>query len=561
MWLKSCDTEHELCRARKEQRELLLPTRVIDVADVHSRPRLIELLREECADYVCLSHCWGRSQPFKTEQNSLAERKVGMDVDNMPKTFRDAIMITRNLGIQYLWIDSLCIIQDSAEDWARESAQMGKIYRDAAVTIFAKHADSDDGGCFSSRSARASLLCRTPIFDELVSVLEGRDCDTLPTFIQAKLHHAGSHSLPEHHSIFETIKALDPRQFPLDLRAWVLQESILSHRALLYDEDELRWTCPTVKACECLPEGHIRQSWSRFDKGDAETVSTRELSNAWALIVHEFSTRRLTYNKDKLPALAGIASEMQRYKHSTYLAGLWQDDLRINLSWFVFPRSANAPYRETKRIQESTIPSWSWAKIEGEVRMRVHYDDLNNEPKLDDDNFNRAQSLLCELIDCKTTPSNPLNPFGDVRTGFLGLRGRLGQAVCCAPVTDTFYIDRIPIKDTWSNLQTGWFDPDVSPIPSNNPVNKIWCMPLYNNHGNLICLALIPASADRVSRSRAEYPSSICGRIFERVGIVSPKLVRFNEEIPPGHFSTAPEQNSALQSWFETCEVESIVVV
>lgn len=145
-----------------------------------------------------------------------------MDIDAMPKTFRDAITITRELGIKYLWIDSLCIIQDSAEDWARESAQMGKIYRDAAITIFAEHSDSDDGGCFTSRSGATSALCRTPMFDDVYAHIRNQKSLSTRTFIQAKLHHAGGHSMPEHHSIFETIKTLDRRTVPLNLRAWEL---------------------------------------------------------------------------------------------------------------------------------------------------------------------------------------------------------------------------------------------------------------------------------------------------------------------------------------------------
>lgn len=493
-----------------------------------------------------------------------------MDVRTMPQTFQDAIAITRNLGIKFLWIDSLCIIQDSSEDWARESAQMGRIYRDATITIFAEHADGDDGGCFSLRSGRASALCRTEMFDPLVGFFSKEGSHTPLAMVQAKLHHAGGHSLPERHSIFETVKALNSRQTgPLNSRAWVLQESILSHRALLYDEHEVRWSCPTMKACECIPEGQVRRSWSRLDKGDPDIVDTRELANAWSAIVRDFSRRGLTYSKDKLPALAGIASEMLQYKRSTYLAGLWKDDLQTNLAWSVHPRGVGAPYRGTTRIKNSHTPSWSWAKVEGEVRMLNHSYDITN---FTDARSTRAKSLVGEIVECNTTPANDLNPFGEVSSGVLILRGRLGQAKCCSPVTTSHHIDRIPLQDSKSNLKMAWFDPDISPIPKEAPIDSVWSIPtVYSNSDSLYCLGLILVSADRAEKTRLEHPW-VEGRIFERVGIVSamPILSRTFETDntvtattgePTKHSSPETDQDSGFFNWLEHCEVSTITVI
>lgn len=75
----------------------------------------------------------------------------------MPKTFRDAIIVARQLDLRYLWIDSLCIIQDSADDWSKESAEMGRICQQASITIFAESAENDDGGLFFDRDVEIML--------------------------------------------------------------------------------------------------------------------------------------------------------------------------------------------------------------------------------------------------------------------------------------------------------------------------------------------------------------------------------------------------------------------
>lgn len=519
------------------------------------------------ADYVSLSHCWGKSPAYKTEILSLLDRRRGMSVVEMPKTFRDAVAITRNLGLQYLWIDSLCIIQDSAVDWARESAQMGRIYRDAAITIFAESSDSDAGGCFASRpqTGKTSALYRTPMLDALMDLFsEQRGCPG-SSFVQQKLHHAGSHSLPEQYSIFESAKRLIVMEglTPLSSRGWVLQESILSFRSLTYDQHEVRWACPTMIACECIPEGHARKSWSRFDKGDVDVVEERSLFNAWATIVNEFSLRRLTFGKDKLPALAGIVSEMCLHRTSTtYVAGLWEDTLRRDLAWFVPPRSTSAPYRQTCRTQGCQAPSWSWAMVEGPVRMHLeHSDGTKTKEDTDTQRSNRAEPLECEILRCSSTPISTLNPFGDC-SGILKLRGRLGHARCCAPISTTFYVDRIPLEDTWSGRETAWFDPDVTPVPKATATDEIWCMPLYHKGAELWCLALRPVSKGQASHTVGGH-STVRNEVYKRVGVVRAKYISLHDisAEPMKHFSAIAEHNTAMLAWFEQCEVKTINVV
>ena len=94
-----------------------MPLRLLDVDDNLSRGgiRLCES-KSLCGNYITLSHCWGNESPFTTQHSSMESRKQGIKLDELPKTFQDAICITRELGVKYLWIDSLCICQDDKGD-------------------------------------------------------------------------------------------------------------------------------------------------------------------------------------------------------------------------------------------------------------------------------------------------------------------------------------------------------------------------------------------------------------------------------------------------------------
>jgi hypothetical protein len=157
-WLRECREKHTKCRASYEP---ALPSRVLDLVklDQTSTIKLLETggMRGE---YVCLSHCWGNAQLITTERKTLELRKAGIPWDALSKTFQDAIVFTRCLQVRYLWIDSLCIIQDDQDDWRREAANMASIYENAWLTIAATKSSGGAGGCFSVASSKhqAKLL-------------------------------------------------------------------------------------------------------------------------------------------------------------------------------------------------------------------------------------------------------------------------------------------------------------------------------------------------------------------------------------------------------------------
>jgi hypothetical protein len=115
----------------------------------HQQPFLFEA-SDIVAPYIALSHCWGQTAIVRTTKATFARRKQGIDISLLPPAFRDAIDIACRLDVRYLWIDSLCIIQDDQLDWQTKSARMSTIYQQTLLTISAGL--SGHGGGYLSKT-------------------------------------------------------------------------------------------------------------------------------------------------------------------------------------------------------------------------------------------------------------------------------------------------------------------------------------------------------------------------------------------------------------------------
>jgi hypothetical protein len=216
-WLGTCIMKHETCRPALEAG---LPSRVLDVSGDAEKIRLY-VSQNESSRYVCLSHCWGNEKPVCiTTKDSLESNKRGIGYASLPKTFRDAVDIVRRLGLQYLWIDSMCIIQDDKEDWEQEAAKMASIYENAFLTIAAASSSGDADGCYHS-SPRESSLHRY--------VLEGPNGSDISILVRKMITH------------FDTAghNNLNIPELPLLHRAWVYQERLLSPRFVHFSPAEI----------------------------------------------------------------------------------------------------------------------------------------------------------------------------------------------------------------------------------------------------------------------------------------------------------------------------------
>jgi hypothetical protein len=179
-WIKDCDDTHQNCwpKLNHTQNEILtkeatfLPTRMVDVGGVDRHPRLIitsesqpEIWKDDIPKYMALSYCWGSMEEanklLKTTHTTIASRTQKIEYDTMPQTFKDAVTVARVLDIQYMWVDSLCIIQDDAPDWQSESSKMAEIFSNAYLTLAAAYGSSFNDG-FLNQSV-PDLTCTVPV--------------------------------------------------------------------------------------------------------------------------------------------------------------------------------------------------------------------------------------------------------------------------------------------------------------------------------------------------------------------------------------------------------------
>lgn len=147
-WLSSCLGYHPSCRRTSSA---VLPSRVLRIVDMN-HVYLHEIADDEAGIYACLSHRWGNQTVLKTTSATLQDYKKNIPWAELPKTFQDAMSFTFRLGIGHLWIDSLCILQDSAEDWRHEGSMMSKIYEGSYVTLAATVAADASEGLFRTSS-------------------------------------------------------------------------------------------------------------------------------------------------------------------------------------------------------------------------------------------------------------------------------------------------------------------------------------------------------------------------------------------------------------------------
>lgn len=263
----------------------------------------------------------------------------------MPKTYRDAVLISHELNIQYLWIDSLCIIQDDPLDWEEEVARMDIIYEGAQVTLAAAWGVNADSGCFREHVPRMIV--------EVNEINEGSaTMDEIRSRIVLRPR-------------FDSYQSYFVKDAPLSSRAWTLQEFILSRRVLFFAEVGMYWYCSD----SCDVEDHLDSTAADKRLPNLGKISrgqhrgTQALYDSWQDIIRQYSNRSLTYPADKLAALAGIIRLFLRGAEDTPLVGLWGSDIHGGLLWSA--QSHNQIDEEAVRILE--IPSWSWLKMKGGV--------------------------------------------------------------------------------------------------------------------------------------------------------------------------------------------------
>lgn len=221
-WLHVCDNEHGHARdASSGGCAVQMPTRLIYVGE--SSEHLEDIKDSDFLRYLALSHCWGGSTSLSTLTSNIDKFRSEIPHKQLPLNFQEAIKVTRALKISYLWIDSLCIIQDDPEDWRQEAARMGQVFSNAYCTIAATSAAASNEGFLTPKlNSALSATFKTPEGGLL------------------------------HISEFMENCNRDLESAPLNTRGWVMQERALSRRTLHFTKTQVYWECGNGLHCERL---------------------------------------------------------------------------------------------------------------------------------------------------------------------------------------------------------------------------------------------------------------------------------------------------------------------
>jgi hypothetical protein len=310
----------------------------------------------ESGKYLCLSYCWGDAThiPKSTHQTKSQWMKE-IPWSALPKTFQDAITFVRHLGHRYIWIDSLCIVQDDLADWEREAAQMASIYRNSYLTLAATASADGRGGCFFTQDEKHHAEELTVAVNGVSYTLYYRE--TLPHFAgpDLKLTMTPLGSIQKH--------------FPLLTRGWIHQERLLSPRVLHFGHQELLWECMEEHICQCQssPIHDVNFPKTKYSVS-LDSSSSRNLVRFWKGMVSDYTKLNLSVPSDRLPAMAGMAKYLESSMGGSYLSGLWQESLVENMLW-MSPTEERAGRRTRldPKAPYQHVSTWSWASIEGRI--------------------------------------------------------------------------------------------------------------------------------------------------------------------------------------------------
>lgn len=397
-WLKACD-QHELCQQLANQ-DSFIPTRLLDLGmENQDLICLVETKgQKKYSKYSTLSHCWGAFVNLRMFRSNIEEFKKQIRLSEFPQNFKDAVYSARQLGISYIWIDSLCIMQGDADDWNAEAPRMHSVYGQSYINFAAASARNCHEGFFRHRQV-SSL---PPSTVETRWKGQQQTCKVI-------------------RNDFWTAELLNE---PLYRRAWVLQERMLSPRTLNFGSRQIFWQCLGMTACESMPYGipdvisdggRDELQWRQFVNRKKKNTKQDQLylREIWRHVVDTYMSCRITVTSDKLPALDGLREKLTGLLGEEYFAGLWQNDIAEQLAWQVTDASTadNTPARRQDGPSDTWIaPTWAWASVDGMVVV----------PK----RLRQERSYKLEIVGKPQLTKDPKKPLA-LSAGHLNVKGKL----------------------------------------------------------------------------------------------------------------------------------------
>ncbi|KAL5382889.1 hypothetical protein PMIN02_009787 [Paraphaeosphaeria minitans] len=428
--IRQCKGNHSLCRDRNGD---FTPHRLLDLSVAN--PSKAICLRELGADanaeqaaqeYFALSYRWGIGRGMlQTTSKTLNAYKKNIAWDTLPRAFQEVILFTKSLGVRFLWIDSLCVVQDDPSDKIRASLELKDVYGNASLTIASTSAAEPTKGLFAPQMQTFKVQAN----DSKGSLSKVYVREQPSHYSFKKASDVGS-PMNNWELLSDASKEANART-PLLLRAWAYAERLLSPRVLHFTDSEMLLECREAFQCEC---GRIDDA--AFDPRKTDTVKqdfaqcaaladanghrrmdsvvsqlaatslsdgTDDLSTTpanplelWSYIVTEYTARNVTYDTDRLMAIAGVAKTISRAIGAGYVAGHWMSST-LGLLWYP---SEGAQCRRPKQIADRNVPSWSWASVEGSP---IFFDNSS------------AMDLACTASFSVNGSQNIFSPFsGDV---------------------------------------------------------------------------------------------------------------------------------------------------
>ncbi|KAK3388011.1 heterokaryon incompatibility protein-domain-containing protein [Podospora didyma] len=383
-----------------------LPDRILDLGTDNDSISLHEASSpspqgSEAAKYATLSHCWGGYLPIRLIKSNLSEFRHNIKWHLLPKTFQDAVAFARRLGFRYLWIDSLCIVQDDADDWAKQSAKMAGIYENSTITLAATvAADGRDGLFTPPRESLAGYVTVGAPFKVKLGEITWDELSKLGAgYYLVKEWPSDNRKHPGYFFHYGADNALAGNAALLG-RGWVYQERVLSRRVLHFGHSELLWECNQGVSCQC---GNWRHSGSRHPGAQFPKLQHAQSLNGsnfqslpesmegymfglryrWQRIVSEFSALSITFESDRIPAVAGIAKQfLTRLPPGSlnFVLGVWKEFLFEHLLWqpAYWTTSDSTRWLSAQPGDPAARPpSWTWASVGGAVQYPMEDPSMN----------------------------------------------------------------------------------------------------------------------------------------------------------------------------------------
>jgi hypothetical protein len=461
----TCDKSHINCHKKSYETTASsgLPAMVLDVSSfTESDQEMIKLHRVAGQElkYAALSYCWGTMQLNATRTSNVHKYMFQIPISSLPQTLQDAVTVTRKLGLRYLWVDSMCIIQDSDYDKAHEIGRMEMIYNHAYITISASSAIDCTQGFLQQRTFGGSYMC--------LPFQLGANITTEVALGPIWLPNSNPYVLGGE---------------PIHDRAWTFQENFMSRRILIYGKYQIYWKCAVDWGKEGgnVSRGEYHQLVPGSDNFSGLEASYHVLQCPtavdWKAVVALYSSKELGDPEDKMPAISSIASFFARKMNDKYLAGLWSKTFRELLCWKLLSSA-----RPLTRAPCWRAPSWSFYSVDGPLAFESN---INFEY-----NKESPAPLAATVISCDVTPASPQAPFGRISSATLVIRGRLVRVEpsespplyynwAVHPFGSNQDIGRIAMDTLVENVEDSLDPLDPHTLVKTNYQNWTWSQPIW----------------------------------------------------------------------------------